>query len=64
MYSFYFSDAEIEVLSNSLREREDRMLRDAETYKKQGNKVAQMDCLNEWHATQHLRERLERIKTL
>jgi hypothetical protein len=30
-------------------------------YKNQGNKLAQMDCIEEWRIAQHLRERLEKI---
>lgn len=48
----------------ALRGREDRMFRDGEIYKSQGNKVAQFDCLHEWKTAQHLRERLEKEKAL
>lgn len=61
MKSIEFSEKELEVIIDGLREREDRMLRDAELYKKQDNKPAQFDCIQEMHIAQHLREKLERI---
>ena len=64
MRSIEVSDKELEVLILGLREREDRMFKDAETYKNQGNKLAQMDCIQEWHIAQDIRERLEKEKAL
>ena len=62
MRSIEVSDKELEVIILGLREREDRMFKDAETYKNQGNKLAQMDCIHEWKTAQNLRERLEKQK--
>lgn len=62
MKSIEFSEKELEVVILGLKEREDRMFRDAEIYKNQGNKLAQMDCIEEWRIAQHLRERLQEIK--
>lgn len=61
MKSIEFSERELEVIILGLKEREDRMFRDAEEYKKQENKPAQFDCIHEMHTAQHLRERLEKI---
>ena len=49
MKSIEFTEKELEVIILGLKEREDRMFRDAELYKNQGNKLAQMDCLQEMH---------------
>lgn len=46
-----------------LREREGRMYKDSVLYRDQDNKLAQMDCIQEMHIAQHLRERLEKITT-
>ena len=62
MKSIEFSEKELEVVILGLKEREDRLFRDAEIYKNQGNKLAQMDCIEEWRIAQHLRERLQEIK--
>ena len=59
MISIDFTGRDLEVLVAGLRAREDQMFRDAETYKNQGNKEAQFDCIHEWKTAQHLRERLE-----
>ena len=61
MKSIEFSEKELETIISGLREREDRMFRDAQEYKKQDNKPAQFDCIHEMHTAQHLRERLEKI---
>lgn len=58
MINIELSEKELEVIILGLREREDRMFRDAEEYKKQDNKLAQIDCIQEWRIAQHLRERL------
>jgi hypothetical protein len=63
MISVELSQKELEAVIAGLREREDRMFRDAEIYKKQDNKPAQFDCIHEMHTAQHLRERLEKITT-
>lgn len=63
MITIDFSNKELETLIAGLREREDRMYSDAQEYKKQDNKLAQMDCIQEWRIAQHLRERLEKITT-
>ena len=62
MKSIEFSEKELEVIILGLKEREDRMFRDAEIYKNQGNKLAQFDCIHEMHTAIHLRERLQEIK--
>ena len=62
MKSIEFSEKELEVIILGLKEREDRMFRDAEIYKNQGNKLAQFDCIHEMHIAQHIRERLQKIK--
>jgi hypothetical protein len=62
MKSIEFSEKELEVIILGLKEREDRMFRDAEIYKKQGNKEAQMDCLDEMHIAEYTRRRLQEIK--
>ena len=63
MFDINFSEKELETLILGLQEREDRMYRDSEEYKKQENKVAQMDCLNEMKTARSLRQRLEKITT-
>ena len=62
MKSIEFSEKELEVIILGLKEREDRMFRDAELYKNQGNKLAQMDCLDEMHIAEYTRRRLQQIK--
>ena len=62
MRSIEFSDKELEVIIAGLRQREDRMFKDAQAYRDQDNKLAQMDCIEEMHLAQHLRERLEKSK--
>jgi hypothetical protein len=62
MKSIEFTEKELEVVILGLKEREDRMFRDAEIYKNQGNKVAQMDCLDEMHIAEYTRRRLQQIK--
>ena len=59
MLEINFSNKELETVISGLRERENRMFLDAETYKNLGNKEAQMDCLDEMHIAKHLRERLQ-----
>ena len=59
MFRVYFTERDLEIVIAGLREREDRMFRDAEEYKRQDNKPAQFDCIHEMHTAQHLRERLE-----
>lgn len=63
MITIDFSNKELETLIAGLREREDRMYSDSVQYRDQGNKLAQMDCIQEWRIAQHLRERLEKITT-
>lgn len=62
MVNIELSEKELEVIILGLREREDRMFRDALEYSKQDNKPAQMDCIQEMHIAQHLKERLQIIK--
>lgn len=62
MISVELSQKELETIIAGLRERENRMYRDSELYRDQGNKMAQMDCIEEWRNAQHLRERLQEIK--
>ena len=59
MFRVYFTERDLETVIAGLREREDRMSRDAQEYKRQDNKPAQFDCIHEMHTAQHLRERLE-----
>lgn len=59
MKSIDFTEKELEVIILGLKEREDRMFRDTLEYGKQDNKPAQLDCIQEMHIAQHLRERLE-----
>lgn len=63
MITIDFSNKELETLIAGLREREDRMYSDSVQYRDQDNKLAQMDCIQEWRIAQHLRERLEKITT-
>ena len=62
MRSIEFSDKELDTVIAGLIERETRMLHDADAYKNQGNKLAQMDCIDEWRVALRLRERLQEIK--
>ena len=62
MVNIELSEKELEVIILGLREREDRMFSDALEYSKQDNKPAQMDCIQEMHIAQHLKERLQIIK--
>ena len=59
MITVNFSKNELETIIAGLREREDRMYKDSVLYRDQGNKLAQMDCIQEMHIAQHLRESLE-----
>lgn len=61
MITIDFSNKELETLIAGLREREDRMYSDSVQYRDQDNKLAQMDCIQEMHIAQHLRERLESL---
>ena len=63
MITVDLSEKELEVVILGLKEREDRMFRDAQEYMKQDNKPAQFDCIHEMHTAQHLRERLQIIKS-
>lgn len=59
MITIDLSKKELETLIAGLREREDRMYKDSVLYRDQDNKLAQMDCLDEMHIAQDLRERLQ-----
>jgi hypothetical protein len=59
MIEICFSEKELDTIIRGLQEREDRMFRDAEEYKKQENRIAQMDCLNEMNIARNLRRRLD-----
>lgn len=61
MITIDLSNKELETLIAGLREREDRMYSDSVLYRDQDNKLAQMDCIQEMHIAQHLRERLESL---
>lgn len=61
MITIDFSNKELETLIQSLRERESIMFNQSLIYKNQDNKLAQMDCIQEWRIAQHLRERLESL---
>lgn len=52
------SKEELEIIGCALGEREARMLGYAELYKNQGNREAQMDCINEWRKAYKLHERV------
>lgn len=62
MITIDFSYKELETIIAGLRERENRMYRDSELYRDQGNKMAQMDCLDEMHIAEYTRRRLQIIK--
>jgi NAD kinase len=62
MITIDLTQKELETVISGLRERENRMFLDAETYKNQGNKEAQMDCLDEMHIAEYTRRRLQAIK--
>ena len=65
MITIDFSQKELDTIIAGLRERENRMYRDSELYRDQGNKIAQMDCLDEMHIAEYTRRRLqERLKDL
>ena len=59
MRSIEVSDKELEVIILGLRARETQMFNYAATYKDQGNKIAQMACIQEWRIAKDIRERLE-----
>ena len=59
MIEINFSEKELETLIQSLRERESIMYNQSLIYRNQGNKLAQMDCIEEMRIAQHLRERLQ-----
>lgn len=61
MITVNFSKNELETIIAGLRERETKMYSNAVQYRDYGNKVAQMDCIEEMHIAQHLRERLESL---
>ncbi len=60
MVSIDFSKRELEVITYALKDREDRMFRDAQEYKNQDNKLAQFDCIREMYEAKNARERLEK----
>jgi hypothetical protein len=62
MKNIKLSEKELEVIIQSLRERENIMFNQSLIYKNQDNKPAQMDCIEEMHIAQHLRERLQETK--
>lgn len=55
-----FSKEELQILKSALRDRESRMFKDAQTYRDQGNKLAQFDCIQEMRLAQHLSERIHK----
>jgi hypothetical protein len=59
MITIDLSNKELETIIAGLRERENRMYGDSVLYRDQDNKLAQMDCIQEMHIAQHLRERLQ-----
>lgn len=61
MITIDFSNKELETIIAGLWDRENRMYSDSVLYRDQGNKQAQMDCIEEMHIAQHLRERLQSI---
>ena len=62
MITVNLSEKELETIIAGLREREDRMFRDAQEYKNQGNKLAQMDCIQEWRIAEDIRKRLQELR--
>ena len=60
MVGIYFQKRELKVITDALRDREDRMFRDAQEYKKQDNKLAQFDCIHKMYEAKNARERLEK----
>lgn len=58
MKSIEFSETELDTLTAALMTLESRMLDDADKYKANGNKMAQMDCIEQWRAAKNLRERI------
>jgi len=61
MITVNFSKNELETIIAGLRERETKMYSNSVQYRDYGNKVAQMDCLNEMKIACTLRERLESL---
>lgn len=59
MITIDFSNKELETIIAGLWERENRMYSDSVLYRDQGNKLAQMDCIEEMHIAQYLRKRLQ-----
>lgn len=59
MITVNFSKNELEAVIAGLREREEKMYSYSLTYRDDGNKVAQMDCLAEMKNARQLRERLQ-----
>ena len=53
-----FSENELEIIAEALRNRITLMRTDAEKYKNNGNKVAQMDCIEESRQAEVLMERI------
>ena len=53
-----FSENELEVIAEALRNRVTLMRGYADNYKDIGNKVAQMDCLNESRQAEAIMERI------
>lgn len=61
MKNIKLSEKELEVIIQSLRERENIMFNQSLIYKNQDNKPAQMDCVQEWHLAEDIRKRLQSI---
>jgi len=61
MITVNFSKNELEAIIAGLQEREQRMYNDSLTYRDQGNRIAQLDCLGEMNVAHTLRERLESL---
>ena len=61
MFNINLTRRDLEIIILGLKEREDRMFRDSEEYKKQDNKPAQFDCIHEMQNAKHLRERLKSL---
>lgn len=58
-----FTKEELQILKNALRDRENRMFKDAQAYRDQDNKLAQFDCIQEMRLAQHLSERIHKALT-
>jgi hypothetical protein len=59
MLTIDLTEKDKEVIISALRDREARMFKDFEAYKKQDNQEAAFDCLHELRTAEHLRQRIQ-----